>query len=193
MVTIGTKAKAQQGMEARIATGLKLRREQLGWSLNELATQADVSRAMISKIERHTVSPTASLLGKLCSALGITLSGLIASAERAPTIPLSRSRQQSVWKDPQTGLSRRMVSPEGCGAVEIVRIELPANRSVAYDAQRTPYEQNVLVLEGDLSVAQHGVDNALAEGDCLFMCLDAPVMFRNTSRRVCRYLVVIHR
>ena len=60
--------------ERRIAEGIKKRREALGLSANDLAERTGVSRAMVSKIERLDVSPTAVLLGRLCNGLGMTLS-----------------------------------------------------------------------------------------------------------------------
>src|SRR5258708_4842683 len=102
---------SQHAMERRIAQGVKLRREHLGLSANDLAERSGVSRAMVSKIERLAVSPTAALLGRLCNGLGITLSSLIASAETAAGPPVARAAEQPVWRDPDTGLRRTMVSP----------------------------------------------------------------------------------
>ncbi len=49
-----------------------------GMTLDGLAAQSGVSRAMISRIERGEASPTAQLLARLCSALGTTLSRFFA-------------------------------------------------------------------------------------------------------------------
>src|ERR1700754_401968 len=120
-------------MEQRIAAGIRQRREALSLTVNDLAARSGVSRAMISKIERVEASPTASLLGRLCSALGITLSSLIASAEDVGPMPLARAKSQPLWRDPETGLRRTMVSPINSGSrVEIVQIELPPGAAVAY-------------------------------------------------------------
>src|SRR4249920_132125 len=103
------KGTPQDAMERRIAAGIKKRREQVGISANDLAEKSGVSRAMVSKIERLEVSPTAALLGRLCNGLGITLSSLIASAETSAGLPIARASDQPVWRDPDTGLLRTMV------------------------------------------------------------------------------------
>ncbi|MFX7949532.1 helix-turn-helix transcriptional regulator, partial [Acinetobacter baumannii] len=78
------------------------------------ADRAQVSRAMISRIERGDSSPTATLLGRLGAGLGVTLSMLMAAVEEAgPT--LLRAADQPVWRDPETGFLRRAVSPTGIG------------------------------------------------------------------------------
>ena len=185
----------QAGMEQRIAAGIKQRREALSLTVNDLALRSGVSRAMISKIERVEASPTAALLGRLCNALGITLSSLIASAESAPSLPLSKAKGQLSWRDPETGLKRTMVSPVNTGSrVEIVQLELPPNSSVAYERQQvTQYEQHILVLDGTLTVTTEGQDISLEAGDCLYRNVGPAHRFANDTRRLCRYLVVIGR
>src|SRR5262245_36689875 len=112
---------AKGAMERRIAEGIRKQREQLGISASDLAERSGVSRAMVSKIERLEVSPTAALLGRLCNGLGITLSSLIANAETTVGPPIARAGEQPVWRDPDTGLIRTMVSPVNTGSkVEIV-------------------------------------------------------------------------
>jgi len=185
----------QLGMEQRIAAGIKQRREALSLKVNDLALRSSVSRAMISKIERVEASPTAALLGRLCNALGITLSSLIASAENAPSLPLLRSKQQPTWRDPETGLRRTMVSPINTGSrVEIVQLELPPNTAVAYERQQVAqYEQHILVLDGTLTLSTESRDIELEAGDCLYRHVGPEHRFANNARRLCRYLIVICR
>jgi transcriptional regulator with XRE-family HTH domain len=182
-------------MERRIAEGLRKRREALGLSTNELAERSGVSRAMVSKIERLEVSPTAVLLGRLCNGLGITLSSLIASAEASVDPPITRAGAQPVWRDPETGLVRTMVSPINTGSkVELVHVELPAGAEVPYDALQPPhYDQHLYVLQGKLTQLVGGEELVLGPGDCMRSRLDVPHTFKNTSRQICRYLVVIVR
>ena len=54
-----------ESLDERLAARVALEREARGWPVAELAERSGVSRAMISKIERGEVKPTASLLGKL--------------------------------------------------------------------------------------------------------------------------------
>ncbi|MCL7708626.1 helix-turn-helix transcriptional regulator, partial [Enterobacter kobei] len=76
---------------------MRVERETRGWSLSELAERAGVSRAMIHKIERGESSPTATLLGRLSGALGLSMSTLIARAEMNEG-RLLRFADQPVWR-----------------------------------------------------------------------------------------------
>lgn len=182
-------------MEKRIADGLRLRRDHLGMSVADLAEKSGVSRAMISKIERLEASPTASLLGRLCSGLGITLSSLIASAEKSAGPPIARAAEQPVWRDPDTGLLRTMVSPLNTGSrMEIVHVELPPGADVKYDAMpQAHYDQHVYVLQGKLTMSFGAEEVDLNVGDCVRSRFDVSHSFANRGRSGCKYLVFIAR
>jgi len=179
-------------IDGRIGTRLRHLRAERGLTLDALAERVDVSRAMLSRIERGESSPTAHLLNKVCGGLGITLSVLFADAEAA-THPLARRRSQPTWRDPASGYVRRSVSPSGTGSpVDIVEIDFPPGRSVAFDSQRlTGADQHVWVLDGVLELAVGDETHRLDPGDCLFMRFDKPVLFRNPTRRRVRYAIVI--
>lgn len=57
---------------------LKLRKSR-NLTVTELAQRSGVSQAMISKVERGTSSPSATILSRLANALNITLSKLLQS------------------------------------------------------------------------------------------------------------------
>ena len=60
----------------RIAQRLRELRDAQGLSLEALAERSQVSRSAISLIERGQSSPTAAVLDRLSSALGVTLASL---------------------------------------------------------------------------------------------------------------------
>ena len=179
-------------IDQRIGARIKDLRSAKGLTLDALAERADVSRAMLSRIERGESSPTAQLMNKVCGGLGITLSALFAE-DAAAQSPLARRETQTTWRDPATRYLRREVSPAGA-SVDIVEVEFPAGRSVAFDNMRMPdVEQQVWVLEGVLEMDLGGETFRLNEGDCLKMHLGQPLVFRNPTRRQTRYAVVLNR
>ncbi|MBV9522445.1 MAG: helix-turn-helix transcriptional regulator, partial [Alphaproteobacteria bacterium] len=90
-------------LETRLGARVKIEREARGWSLTDLAQRSGVSRAMINKVERGEASPTASLLGRLSGAFGLTLSTLLARTETNRAGRLVRAGDQARWTDPATG------------------------------------------------------------------------------------------
>lgn len=67
-----------------MSLGKEIHRARLaaGYSQEELAFRADVSRNYVSLLERDEKSPTVKLLLRLCKALGVKASTLIARIER---------------------------------------------------------------------------------------------------------------
>ncbi|WP_159944479.1 MULTISPECIES: helix-turn-helix domain-containing protein [unclassified Nocardiopsis] len=176
-----------------LATTLQELRRARGMSGSALAERSGVSRGMISRIENGDVQPTAALLGRLAAALGITLSELIARAERGDR-RLVRSREQPVWTDPETGYRRRAVSPTSGGPIELVEVELPPGARVAYPAESYAFTHHqVWVLEGTLAFREGEVEHVLEAGDCLHLGAPEPCEYRNRTGEPCRYLVVVAR
>lgn len=182
-------------LNRRIAARLKALRAERRLTLDDLASLSGVSRAMISRIERGGASPTATLLSRLVSAFGLSLSAFFETAER-PASPLARRAEQPVWRDPETGYVRRSVSPPGVPArADVVEVEFPPGRTVAYPALtgQPAMVQYVWLFSGALELTADGATHRLAPGDCLFMTLSAPHAFRNPGPEPARYAVVIEK
>jgi transcriptional regulator with XRE-family HTH domain len=186
------RADSPPDLDRRIALRLAQLRAERGWSLEVLAERTSISRPTLSRLERGELSPTAAMLGRLCSAFGWTLSRLMAEAEtRAPT--LVPAAQQATWTDPDTGYVRRAVSPPGPGLRgEMVDVRLPAGADVAYDASPVPgLEHHLWMLEGAMTLTVEGTAFELRAGDTLRYLLHGASRFRGTGRRGARYVIAM--
>src|SRR5277367_1775785 len=115
----------------RIAGRVRDLRAQRGLTLDALAERSGISRSMISLIERGESSPTAVLLEKLASGLGVPLAALF-DAPQPSASPVARAADQPSWTDPHSGYVRRNVSPSGVGSqIQIVEVHFPAKARVA--------------------------------------------------------------
>jgi len=176
-----------------IATTLRSARLRQGLSTGGLAERAGVSRAMIGKIERGNAQPTAALLGRLSSGLGMTLSELVARAEHSGS-RLVRREEQSVWTDPDTGYQRRAVSPASGRPLELVEVVLPGNAEVFYPAEAYTFiHQHIWLLEGRLRFREGDTEHELEAGDCVQLGTPAKCGFINPTDKPCRYLVALTR
>lgn len=61
---------------------LRKARERAGMTQEALSFQAGLHRTYISQLERDKKSPTVDVLFRLCDALGVRPSGIIAAVER---------------------------------------------------------------------------------------------------------------
>ncbi|QPC92320.1 helix-turn-helix domain-containing protein [Mesorhizobium sp. INR15] len=142
------------------------------WSLAELAQRSEVSKAMLSTIERGKTSPTAALLVRIAAAFGMTLSALIARAELQGG-GLLREGDQPIWRDPATGYVRRHLSPVSDMPLELIKVQLPAGARVSFPAASYAFiRQQVWLISGRLEFIEGDTVHTLEVGDCL--ALGAP-------------------
>ena len=186
-------APARPDVNARIARAVRTLRADRALTLDALAARCHVSRSMISLVERGESSPTAVVLEKIATGLGVTLATLFDDAS-APANPLSRRDDRTPWRDPQSGYVRCNISPANFPSpIQIVEIVLPAGARVAYDngARDVSIHQQIWVQEGSVEVTVGRVTHRLSEDDCLAMTLDEPTAFRNRTRKPARYIVTV--
>lgn len=180
-------------IDARIARRVRGLRTELGLSLDALAAKCSVSRSMISLVERGESSPTAVVLEKIATGLGVPLATLFDDAG-APPDPVSRRRDRTAWRDPQSGYVRRNISPANFPSpIRIAEVVLPAGAVVAYEtgARDVSIHQQIWVRDGSIEVTLGRFTHRLAQDDCLAMQLNAPTAFRNPTRKPARYVVVV--
>jgi transcriptional regulator with XRE-family HTH domain len=180
-------------INARIAARVRELRAELGLSLDALAAKCDVSRSMLSLIERGESSPTAVVLEKVATGLGVALASLFEDSSAAPS-PVSRKAERVPWKDPDTGYVRRNISPPNFPSpLQIVDVVLPAGAHVAYETgtRDASIHQQIWVQEGSIEVTLGKTTHKLNEDDCFAMQLNDQMVFRNRTRKPARYIVVI--
>lgn len=183
-------------LDERIAARVRSLRADAGLSLESLAERSGVSRSMLSLIERGETSPTAVVLDKVATGLGVLLPTLFESdgvAAPAPG-PLARRADQPLWKDPASGYLRRSVTPPGASQpMRLVEVRFPAGARVTFDNDGKDLSacQQVWLLEGRMELTVGRTRHRLEAGDCLAMTLEQPVTFHNPTRKAARYAVVI--
>jgi transcriptional regulator with XRE-family HTH domain len=177
----------------RIAERIRAERETRDWSLADLAERSGVSKAMISKIERGEASPTATLLGRLSGAFGLTLSMLLLRAEKHGE-RLCRRNDQVVWRDPETGYLRRSIVSTLELPLEMTEIVLPPGAAVAFPREAYLFiRQAIWVVEGELEFTEGALTHHLSEGDSFVLGQPEACRFRNAGKHPCRYLVMVLR
>lgn len=169
-------------------------REQANLTLEQLSKMSGVSRAMLSQVERGEKSPTIGVAKRIAHALGASFSALVGdegTTRRA--FALVRKEQRQVFRDPETGFERYLLSPIIPGMpVEVVLHHLPPKTSTG---KLPPYPsgatKHVLAYRGRVLVGVDNVETVLEEGDSLFFEADVEHWFENRSGRPAEYYLVI--
>ncbi len=177
----------------RIAAHVRALRNGQGMSLDVLSERCGVSRSMISLIERGESSPTAAVLEKIASGLGVPLAAFFDEPASSAS-PVSKRNDRTIWRDPESGYERRNISPANfASAIRIVEVSLPPGTRVAYEraAGQSHIHQQIWIQQGEIELTVGLTTHRLAEDDCLAMKLGESIVFANRTRNPARYIVVI--
>lgn len=186
-------APVTQDINSRIGSRVRARRTDLGMTLDALAAKCDVSRSMLSLVERGESSPTAVVLEKIATGLGVPLATLFDDSS-ASASPVSRRDDRTPWRDPQSGYVRRNISPANFPSrIQIVEVILPPGARVAYEtgARDVSIHQQIWVQEGSIEVTLGSTTYRLSEDDCFAMQLNEPTAYQNRTRKPARYIVIV--
>lgn len=183
-------------VNTRIAQRVRQLRDARGYSLDALAERSGVSRSNISLIERGQSSPTAVVLDKLATGLGVALASFFDDAgadANNPPSPLLRVADQPVWQDPSSGYVRRQLSPPVRSPLQLVDVVFPPGKRVALDSavHDAHIHQQVWMIEGQMQITVGDTPWHLQAGDCLAMQLLQPIVFHNPGPKSARYLVAL--
>jgi transcriptional regulator with XRE-family HTH domain len=182
----------EDAIARQIAHRLKSLRSDRGWSLDALADLSGVSRATLSRLENAEVSPTASVLGRLCGAYGLTMSRLMSMVEDNFE-PLIKTGEQPAWEDRAAGFTRRSLSPAAASlSGEVLECSLLQSARIDYPLPpRKGLEHHLLMTEGRLTVTVDGHAHDLRPGDCLRYQLFGASRFETPADAGARYLLFI--
>jgi hypothetical protein len=147
-------------------------------------------------------SPTATILGRLSGAFGLTISQLLdeslehdvpRTADPDEARGVQRGATADSWTDPDTGYRRRPVSSAAFPA-DVTEVRLPAGREVAYPASAYAFLRHCIwVVDGVLEVVTGGDAVRLGAGDRIELGEPADVVYRNPGDEQVRYVVVVVR
>lgn len=172
-----------------LARRLRRLRRDAQLTLNDLAERSEVSRAMISKIERGEKSPTFRVLAALATGLGIPTSILIGAETSLQDIEIIRRSSRITFRDETSGFERHLLTPQHEDRrFELVMHVLPAGASTGdLPVYGTPTEKYIVVEEGRIKLTLGQNDFILHEGDSMYFFLDRTYNLLNLSGSRCRY------
>ena len=176
----------------KLADRLKDLRVANGLSLDQLAQESGVSRASLSRLEKAEVSPTADVLGRLCAVYAMPMSRLLMMVEDDFTAHIGFADQQE-WTDPNTGFTRRIVSPQSAPLrAEVLECHLPRYTRIDYDRPPSPgLEHHLVLLDGALTLTVADTSHDLSAGDCLRYQLFGATRFETGPDRGARYMLFL--
>ena len=175
------------------ALGERIRLERLRrhLSLEQVASRAEVSRSMLSAVERGAKVPTLLVLDRIATALDTSIARLL-SGEQAARVILLRLADQDRARDP-AGWERRILSPVLPGVeFELMRTTIGPGVDAGVFAPHSRGSREYLAMErGTLQLTIDGTPYTLRAGDSVYYAGDCHHQFVNPGREPCVYYLAM--
>jgi transcriptional regulator with XRE-family HTH domain len=161
-----------------------------GMTIAQLADAADVSRALISQVERGLTDPSLATLRQIARVLSVPLFDLFESAPAPSPVTLIRRGQESTITSPNGDASyARKSAPNG--QVEVLRGELRPGGVSHAEPWSHPAEECVIVVAGALLVEVDGAAHRLGIGDSCYFDSRLPHRLVNDTDQPTEFLVAV--
>ncbi len=176
-----------------ISTALRELRAARNLSLDKLAHESGVSRAMLSQIELGRSTPTITVLWRIARALGVPFSSLLADPAQEDPLVL-RAGRAKILKSADGSFSTRALFPlDQAHSAEFYELRLAARGVEVADAHAPGTAENLVVTTGTLEIKVGGASIELKAGDATYFQADVPHEYRNpTSHETIAYLVMTY-
>lgn len=166
-----------------------------GWSLESLASASDVSRSMLSQIERCQANPTLAVTMRIARAFGLTLGELVEIPQASSAITTIRSNDQAFHYRSDRNCRIRTLSPLNLEKdVEFYEVELQPGGSLRSAPHFEGTREFLTVEKGKVRVESGGDSDVLEKGDSASYRADLPHAIVNVGRsEALVFLVDIYR
>jgi transcriptional regulator with XRE-family HTH domain len=175
--------------------GANLRRIRVakGLSLERLAKQSKVSRAMLGQIELMQSTPTINVVWKIALALDVPFSALIGAGETSGVTLLPASKAKVLMSHDGQFVSRALFPFHKPRAVEFYELRLAAGAAEHADAHPPGTTENLVITSGSLDLTVEKQRFALAQGDAIVFQADHPHVYENRgTTETLMYLVMTY-
>lgn len=173
-----------------VGENLKRLRTERNYSLGQLAELCEVSKMMLSQIERGETNPTINTLWKIAGGLKVPYTALL--EQRAPTAAVLRKESLPVLQNGERGEYRTFCyykdTPER--NFELFQVELDAgceNASVGHPEKSQEY---IMVLAGELTLTVQHETYVLGPDDAICFSASEPHNYRSSGTEMLRMIVI---
>lgn len=173
-------APAEPALDAVVGGNLKAARLARGFSLDDLARDAGVSRTLLGQIEIGRATASIGVVWRLAHTLEVPFSTLLASATASVGTVVTRRASAKTLASADGRFSSRALHPLGDPfAAEFYELRLAPHGREDADAHRPGTRENLVVVSGRLELHVGREVHALAAGDAVSFSADVAHAYVN--------------
>lgn len=179
-------------MSRRLCRRVKELRTARGWSLDTLSQASDVSRSMLSQIEREQANPTLAVTFRIAQAFGISLSELVESPGASSSIEVVRADNKAHLYRADDDCTIRTLSPLRLEKdVEFYELTLKHSGTLRSAPHFEGTREFLTVQKGRVRVESGDDSSELNRGDSAGYRADVPHVVENIGRGEAHLFMVV--
>jgi transcriptional regulator with XRE-family HTH domain len=145
---------------------IRQRRQEMGFTLRELAEKTDVTASFISQVERDQINASVNSLRRIAEALGVSMLHFVQEKPRPD--PILHSGTRSVLTFSDTDLNYELLTPRASRAMEVFIGRIGPGTSYASRPLPEPTEECIYLLSGEVVIGLDSGDHVLKPDDSIY-------------------------
>ncbi len=183
---------AEPGLDALVAVSLRQYRAAQGWTLDDLAREAGISRTLLGQIEIGQTAPSIGIVWKIAQTLGVPFSALLSTEPRGGTVVTQRATARRLQSADGRFSSRALFPLGDPKSPEFYELWLaPYSREDA-GPHRPGTRENIIVTTGQLEMHIGRDVRILNAGDAIVFTADVEHSYVNPGKEECWMYLVMH-
>jgi transcriptional regulator with XRE-family HTH domain len=185
-VSDDTNSQAEQ-----VATEVRRRRQQRGWTLDAAAGRLGVSRRLLAQLEAGQGNPSLSTLLSIAAGFDISLVELLAGGDKPSiTVQADNASAPVLWTGAHGGEARLLV---GSDPLELWHWSLAPGDERSSDAHRPNAREVLLVTAGAVTLCVGSNDPVVVKrGQSALFRADEPHTYRNDGKTPSTFVLAVH-
>ncbi len=175
------------------AIGVRVRRERRsrGWTLDQLAQAAGMSRRSAINVEQGVANPSVGTLLRLSDALGVGLPALVEPPQIAPVKVVRRGEGAVLWSSPAGGCGRLVAGSGPPDVLELWDWVLGPGDQHTSEAHTPRTAELIQVQEGTVIVQVAEQSVSLVAGDAVSFPGDVAHAYANPGAGTARFSLAV--
>ncbi|MEV5570622.1 XRE family transcriptional regulator [Spirillospora sp. NPDC052269] len=181
----------QEAVGGAVARTVRTLRGGHGWSLDELAERAGVSKGVLVNLEQARGNPNLSTLIRVSDALGVPLVRLVQVAEEPPIRLFPPARQAVLWHGESGGTGTLLAGTDPRPTMELWRWELRPGELRESEAHKSGTKEIVHVEAGTLTLYVDGHAEPVPAGSAALFPGDRAHGYGNDTSETVRFILAV--
>ncbi|MEO6998261.1 MAG: XRE family transcriptional regulator [Terracoccus sp.] len=182
---------ATAGLAAAIGVRVRRERRRRGWTLDQLAEAAGVSRRSTINVEQGVANPSVGTLLRISDALGVGLPALVEPPQSAAVKLTRRGEGAVLWSSEAGGCGRLVAGSGPPDVLELWDWVLGPGDQHTSEAHAPRTTELLQVQEGAVTVQVADRSVSLATGDAVSFPGDVAHSYANPGRGTARFTLAV--